>query len=48
MPFMFPHFQIFQQQSKVADDKNMAIDWGWIAEKASIEKFQAATCKVTA
>ena len=37
-----------QTAKKVADDKNMAMDCGWIAEKASIEKFQAATCKVTA
>ena len=37
-----------QTTQQFADDKNMTDDCGWIAEKASIESFQAATQRVTA
>ena len=33
---------------QVAGDKKMTADCGWIAEKAGIESFQAATQRVTA
>ena len=37
-----------QTAKMVVDGKKMADDCGWIAEKARIESFQAATRRVTA